>query len=160
MNSYYTNPYYYWLVLYNFLFRLFNFFVSDEQSNPKCHCKIFYSFNINANMKLTSKPNHFVFNTYAEKLRQKVLHQKYLEANILDTLIRKDSNNIKSEKLTPTSNTIFTNLNYEKKVHVIENDHIKPTILSMLKDVHVDLDYVSEYCESNKDGNIIETMQL
>lgn len=136
---------------------MFNFSVSDEQFNSKCHCKHFYSFNKNANKILTSKTNHFVFNTNAEKCRQKVLHQKYLEANILKMLINEDNKNIiKLEKLTPPSNSILNNINYEKEVHVKDNDHIEPNILNMLKDVYVDFEYVSEYCEDNKNGNIIE----
>lgn len=136
---------------------MFNFFVSGEKFDSKCHCKIFYRFNKNANKILTSKTNHFVFNTNTEKFRQKVLHQKYLEASILEMLITKDNKNIiKPEKLSPTSNTLLINLSDEKKVHVKEDDHIEPTILNMLKDVYVDLEYVSEYCDYNKYGNITE----
>jgi hypothetical protein len=140
---------------------LFNFFVSDEKFDSMCHCKNYYSFNRNANKILTSKINHFVFNTNAEKYRQKVLHQKYLEANILKMLINEDNKNIiKLEKLTPLSNSILNNMNYEKKIHVNDNDHIETNILNMLKDVYVDFEYVSEYCEDNKDGNIIEIKKI
>lgn len=154
-NRYYTNLYDYSDVFYTFLFRL-NFFVPDHSS--RCYCKNFNSFNINDNKIFTSKIKHFAFNNNAKKVRQKLLLRKHLEANILNMLITKEHKNIiqSREHNIPIFNSISINKKFEK-FDFKENDHIEPSILSMLKDVYVDVEYLTEYCDYNTSGNILNS---
>lgn len=157
MNRYYTHLYYYYNVPNKFLFRLLIFFVTDLYS--KCYCENFSSFNHNDNKILTSKIKHFAFNNYAKKVRQKILRQKHLEANILKILITKEHKHItQSKEHLPIFNSTPINIRYEKCVQSTENDHIKPNILTMLKDVYVDIEYLTEYCDHNTSGNIINNI--
>lgn len=154
MNRYYTHLYSYYNGLNTFLFRLFNFFVPDLGS--KCYCKNFSSFNNNYNKIFNSKIKHFAFNNNAKKVRQKILHQKHIEANILKILITQEhKNNIQSKEHIPIFDSISINKKYEKYINLKENDHIKPNILSMLKDVYVDVEYLTEYCDYNTSGNTL-----
>ena len=159
MNRYYTNLYNYSNVLNKFLFRLLNFFVSDLYS--QCYCKNFTSFNNDDNKIFTSKIKHFAFNNNAKKVRQKILRKKHLEANILNMLITKEHKNIiQSREHKPIFNSTLINKKYEKFIESKENDHISPSVLSMLKDVYVDVEYLTECCDYSTSGNTLNTNNL
>ncbi|XP_029343683.1 protein PFC0760c isoform X3 [Acyrthosiphon pisum] len=116
----------------------------------QCYCKNFTSFNNDDNKIFTSKIKHFAFNNNAKKVRQKILRKKHLEANILNMLITKDHKNIiQPREHKPIFNSILINKKYEKCIESKENDHIAPSVLSMLKDVYVDVDYLTEYSDYN-----------
>jgi len=134
---------------------LLNFFVPDCYS--KCYCKNFITFNNNDNKIFTSKIKHFAFNDNANKVRQIKLHKKHLEANILNTLITKEHINIiqSREHNIPIFSSILIGKKYEKCIDLKENDHIEPRILNMLKDVYVDVEYLTEYCDYNTSGNTL-----
>lgn len=85
------------------------------------------------------------------------MHLKHLEANILRTLIMNDEKCIVQLK-TPLLKfkPILSNFKYKKCTN-LKNDisnHIKPSILNILKDVYVGVDYLSEYCDLNEDGKV------
>lgn len=65
-----------------------------------------------------------------------------------------DVKRIQSEIVLPIFKSIPINIKHEKCINIEENDHIEPRILNMLKDVYVGVDYLSECCDFNKDGNI------
>ncbi|XP_050058427.1 uncharacterized protein MAL13P1.304-like isoform X3 [Aphis gossypii] len=131
-----------------------NYSKLNKNLGSKCYCKNFSSFNNNDNKIFTSKIKHFAFNNNAKKIRQKILHQKHLEANILKILITKERKNIiQSKDHIPIFDSISINKKYEKCNNLKDNDHIKPSILSMLKDVYVDVDYLTEYCDYNTSDN-------
>lgn len=89
------------------------------------------------------------------------MHQKHLEANILKILITKERKNIiQSKDHIPIFDSISMNKKYEKCNNLKDNDHIKPSILSMLKDVYVDVDYLTEYCDYNTSGNTLINILL
>ncbi|XP_060870265.1 protein PFF0380w-like isoform X3 [Metopolophium dirhodum] len=116
----------------------------------ECYCKNFTSFNNDDNKIFTSKVKHFAFNNNAKKVRQKILRKKHLEANILNMLITKEHKNIiQSREHKPIFNSILINKKYEKCIESKNNDHIAPSVLSMLKDVYVDVEYLTEYCDYN-----------
>lgn len=157
MNRYYTNLYYYSNVLNKFLFRFLNLFVPDS----KCYCKNFASFNNDDNKIFTSKIKHFAFNNNAKKNRQKILRKKHLEANILNMLINKEHKNIiQSGEHKPIFNSILIDKKYEKCIESKENDHIAPSVLSILKDVYVGVEYLTENCDYNTSDNTINTNNL
>jgi len=83
------------------------------------------------------------------------LHKKHLEANILNTLITKEYINIiqSKEHNIPIFNSISIDKKYEKCTDLKEKDHIEPSILNILKDVYVDVEYLPEYCDYNTSGN-------
>ncbi|XP_022179926.1 protein PFF0380w-like isoform X4 [Myzus persicae] len=129
-----------------------------KNHSSRCYCKNFNSFNINDNKIFTSKIKHFAFNNNAKKVRQKLLLRKHLEANILNMLITKEHKNIiqSREHNIPIFNSISINKKFEK-FDFKENDHIEPSILSMLKDVYVDVEYLTEYCDYNtSDHKLLE----
>jgi len=104
---------------------LFNFFVPDL--NSKCYCKNFRSFNKDVNKIYNSKIKHFAFKNNAKKLREKILREKHLEANILNMLITKEHKYIiQSSKHMPNINSISNNKKYEKCIDLKEDHHIKP----------------------------------
>ncbi|XP_060848746.1 MATH and LRR domain-containing protein PFE0570w-like [Rhopalosiphum padi] len=131
-----------------------NYSKTNKNLGSKCYCKNFSSFNNNYNKIFNSKIKHFAFNNNAKKVRQKILHQKHIEANILKILITQEhKNNIQSKEHIPIFDSISINKKYEKYINLKENDHIKPNILSMLKDVYVDVEYLTEYCDYNTSDN-------
>jgi len=136
---------------------LLNFFVPDFYY--KRYCKNFISFNNNYNKIFNSKIKHFAFNNNANKVRQKKLDKKHLEANILNTLITKDHINIirSREHNIQIFNSISIDKKYEKCIDLKENDHIEPSILNMVKDVYVDVEYITVYCDYNTSGNIFNS---
>jgi len=104
---------------------LFNFFVPDL--NFKCYCKNFRSFNKDVNKIFTSKIKHFAFNNNAKKLREKILREKHLEANILNMLITKVHKNIiPSSEHLPIFNSISINKKYKKCIGLKEKHYNKP----------------------------------
>lgn len=121
----------------------------------KCKCKIFYEFNKDANEILTSKTKHIAFNNNTKKNRQKFLHLKNLEANILKILITENKKNILSKKLVTNEKPISMSCKEKECIDFNKNDHIDPSILNILKDVYVDVEYLPGYNEYNKTGNII-----
>lgn len=125
----------------------------------KCKCKIFYEFNKDANEILNSKTKHFVFNNNIEKNRQKLLHLKNFESNILNILISEDKKNILSKYV---KNIKLDSMNYKEEECIVfnKNDHIDSNILNILKDVYVDVEYLPEYNDYCKTGNITNTLKL
>lgn len=135
------------------------FFVPVGQFDLKCQCNTFFTLNKDANEILNSKTQHFAFNFNAIEARTTFLRQKQWEANILKNLITKDKKNIIQSKTDLTTKT-FININNKKNECCINseeigNNHIEPNILNMLKDVYVDVEYLSDSCDYY-DGNIYQ----
>jgi len=136
---------------------LFNFLFPGSQRDSKCSCEIFYSFNKDTNKILTSKIKHFAFNINAKKVRQKLLDQKNLEASLLKLLISNDMaynlkmNSVQSKNHLSILKPVPINSKHKKCVNPEKNDHIEPTILNILKDVYVGVDFLSG-CDYNEDG--------
>lgn len=83
-----------------------------------------------------------------------------MEANILKKLISQNHKYVVHlEKLIPNFESILMQNENDKKkkssIKLNENDHIEPRILNMLKDVYVDVEYLSESCDYIKDGKTI-----
>lgn len=153
MNRYYTFLYCYIFVFYNFLFSLFIFFVPVGQFNSKCQCNSFFTLNKDANKIFNSKTQHFAFNYNALEARTKFLRQKEWEAKKLKNLIVEDKKNIQSKIDLPTLSFINKRKEYCMDSEEIGDNHIDPTILKVLKDVYVDVEYLSDSCDYY-DGNI------
>lgn len=123
------------------------FIVLGTQLKPKCHCNVMFKFNKETNKILTSKLKHFAFNNCAKKNREKFLHKKHLEAIMLKNLIEENKKyTMKSDKFIPTYKSILISGKNKNSNNFKEKDHIKPSILSMLKDVYVDVEYLSDKC--------------
>ncbi|KAL4084433.1 hypothetical protein QTP88_028255 [Uroleucon formosanum] len=132
---------------------------SKKYNNSKCYCKNFASFNNDDNKIFTSKIKHFAFNNNAKKNRQKILRKKHLEANILNMLINKEHKNIiQSGEHKPIFNSILIDKKYEKCIESKENDHIAPSVLSILKDVYVGVEYLTENCDYNTTHKLPEPL--
>lgn len=140
---------------------MFNFVFSDLKLKSKCQCKAFYSFNKDANKILTSKIKHFAFNKNAKKVRQKLLHQKHLEANSLKMLITEDKKNIPQLNMClPTINSFPMSIKHEKCINVKQNHINEPSILNMLKDVYEDRNYIPKYSNYNHYSDIIKLKSI
>jgi len=118
---------------------------------------------INDNEHILNKHNHKeIKNNHLEK--HITTHHNLINENCInknnDTEIRNLSVHVSEEKDTqlkeviPTKNSNLINKKLEKCVNINESDHIEPNILSMLKDVYVDIEYLPEYCDYKKYGNI------
>lgn len=122
---------------------------------------MFYIFNKDANKILTSKINHFAFNHNAKNIRQKLFHQKHLEANNLKMLITECKKYIVQPKMClPTINSTPMNIKFKKCINLKENHVDEPNILNMLKDVYVDGDYLPRYSNYNDYSSIIKLKSI
>ncbi|XP_060856901.1 probable serine/threonine-protein kinase DDB_G0283337 isoform X3 [Metopolophium dirhodum] len=128
--------------------------------NYKCYCKNFRSFNKDVDKIFTSKIKHFAFNNNAKKLREKILREKHLEANILNMLITKVHKNIiQSSEHIPIFNSISINKKYKKCIDLKENHHIKQdTKTNAVGKINTNTSCILKVADSSKDERTIDCL--
>ncbi|XP_050522871.1 uncharacterized protein MAL13P1.304-like isoform X3 [Daktulosphaira vitifoliae] len=103
--------------------------------DKKCNCKTFFYVNVDNNKIFNSKSEHHAFDINLKKSRSDMYTKKHIEGNILHDLIKGKESILKPLEISHKT--------------TVSND-IDPNILSILKDVYVDIDYLSDNCETRE----------
>ncbi|XP_050522883.1 probable serine/threonine-protein kinase DDB_G0282963 isoform X17 [Daktulosphaira vitifoliae] len=127
--------------------------------DKKCNCKTFFYVNVDNNKIFNSKSEHHAFDINLKKSRSDMYTKKHIEGNILHDLISKDKKCLISQ-MRSSNFDIPLLLELEGKESILKpleishkttvSNDIDPNILSILKDVYVDIDYLSDNCETRE----------